>query len=100
MTREEFDKIGSERGFDFEGKITNEDYKKIEFVYTFHPSISETDGKKQIVDLVGAFGMRIICDMIPTAKKAKDLEEHIRTEQIRLNNLSKLLEDLREGREE
>lgn len=100
MTREEFDKIGTERGFDFEGKITNKNYKKIEFVYTFHPSISETDGKKQIVDLVGAFGMRIIYDMIPTARKAKELEDNIRVERIRLNDMNKLLEDLREGREE
>lgn len=71
MTRAEFDKIAVERGFDFEGKITDEDYKAIEFVYMFHPAIDESDGKEQIVDLVGNFGMRIVFDMFPTARKAK-----------------------------
>ena len=99
MTREEFDKIGAERGFDFEGKITDSDYKAIEYVYTFHPAIDECDGKKQIVDLVGNFGMRIVFDMFPTARKAKSIEESIAYARKRLDELKEQLEDLKEGRE-
>lgn len=68
MTRQEFDERCT-------AKVTDEEYKKIEFVYTWHPSISETDGKNQIAMLVGAFGMRIIEDMLPTAQKAQELED-------------------------
>lgn len=55
--------------------VTENDYKEIEFVYTWHPSISETNGKDQIAMLVETFGMRIIEDMIPTAERAKELED-------------------------
>lgn len=67
MTRQEF----NER---CEVGVSDQEYKKIEFVYTWHPSISETQGKDQIAMLVGTFGMRIIEDMIPTAEKAQELE--------------------------
>ena len=60
MTRAEFDKLGAERGFDFGGKITDSDYKTIEYVYMFHPAIDECDGKKQIVDLVLAFDLSLL----------------------------------------
>lgn len=99
MTRAEFDKIAVERGFDFGGKITDEDYKAIEFVYTFHPAIDECDGKKQIVDLVGNFGMRIVFDMLPTARKARGIEAAIASTREQLDKLSGQLEDLKEGRE-
>lgn len=99
MTRAEFDKIAVERGFDFKGKITDEDYKAIEFVYMFHPAIDECDGKKQIVDLVGNFGMRIVFDMFPTARKAKNIEESIAYSRSRIDELKGQLEDLKEGRE-
>lgn len=99
MTRAEFDKLGAERGFDFEGKITDSDYKAIEYVYMFHPAIDNCDGKKQIVDLVGNFGMRIVFDMFPTARKAKSIEESIAISRNRINEAKKQLEDLKEGRE-
>ena len=51
------------------------EYEMIEFVYTYHPSISATDGKNQIAMLYSAFGMRIITDMIETAKRAQEIED-------------------------
>lgn len=99
MTRAEFDKIAVERGFDFGGKITDEDYNAIEFVYMFHPAIDESDGKEQIVDLVGNFGMRIVFDMFPTARKAKSIEAAIAGTREQLDKLRGQLEDLKEGRE-
>lgn len=95
MTRQEFDDIAKERGFQIQ--ITNDDYLAIERVYQFHPCISETDGKKQIVDLVGLYGMRIIRDMEPTAKKAQQLEDEIRSYRYQLDLKEQELEDLRRG---
>lgn len=87
MTKEEFEKnIGK--------KVDPEDYTVIEYVYTFHPSISETDGKKQIADLYKTFGMRVIKDMVQTAEKAEKLEAEIRAARIKLDNLKAEYEDL------
>ena len=61
MNMEEFSKL-STRGF------TQDQYKVIERVYTFHPSISEVEGKKQIAYLYSTFGIRIIHDMLATAE--------------------------------
>ena len=51
--------------------MTESEYKDIEFVYTFHPSISNTEGKTQIAKLYELGGNRLIKDMIPTARKAQ-----------------------------
>ena len=70
MTRQEFNdrcKVG----------VSDIEYSDIEVVYTFHPSISEINGKDQIAMLVSMFGMRVIRDMLPTALKAQEYEEKI-----------------------
>lgn len=54
---------------------SDDEYEMIEFVYTHHPSISATDGKNQIAMLYSTFGMRIITDMIETAKRAQEIED-------------------------
>lgn len=95
MTRQEFEDIAKERGY--EVRITNDDYSAIERVYQFHPCISETDGKQQIVDLVGLYGMRIIRDMEPTARKAQQLEDEVRSYRHQLDLRKQELEDLRRG---
>lgn len=95
MTRQEFEDIAKERGY--EVRITNDDYSDIERVYQFHPCISETDGKQQIVDLVGLYGMRIIRDMEPTARKAQQLEDEVRSYRHQLDLREQELEDLRRG---
>ena len=44
MTKQEFQKrIGAE--------ISQKDYSIVEHVYTWHPSISEVEGKEQIAEL-------------------------------------------------
>lgn len=53
MTKQEFQKrIGAE--------ISQKDYSIVEHVYTWHPSISEVEGKEQIAELYKSFGMPII----------------------------------------
>lgn len=104
VTREEFDQISKDGGFETE--ITDRDYSIIEFVYQFHPCISETYGKKQIADLVGIYGMRIVKDMLPTARKAKEIEEkmsgyrgQIEFFRTRISLLRDELADLRNGKD-
>lgn len=57
--------------------ISDDDFKVIELVYTFHPAISETRGKEQIALLYTTFGMTVINDMKPRALKARELESKI-----------------------
>lgn len=59
-------------------------------MYTFHPSISETDGKSQVALLWCEFGMRIFYDMEATADKAAIAEKKIR---IARENLAACLDE-------
>ncbi len=79
--------------------VSNKDYPAIEYVYTFHPSISNTEGKKQIANLYRLGGMRLIKDMLPTAKRAEELESKIRKTNANLAQLKKQYEDLQYGKE-
>ena len=92
MSREEFEaKLGRE--------VNPAEYKDIEYVYTFHPSISDTDGKKQIADLYKLGGIRLIRDMIPTARKAQEIEDEIRELNLQLANAKRAYEALKRGEE-
>ena len=93
MMKHEFEeKLGSQ--------VTEKEFKDIEFVYTFHPSVSNTGGKTQIVELYKLGGIRLIRDMIPTAKKAQELEEKIITANTDLMKLKRQREMLANGEEE
>lgn len=70
MTRQEFESLAT--------TVTDPEFETIDFVYTYHPSIDEVRGKQQIAELYLAFKMRVILDMAPTARKAKELEDRIR----------------------
>ena len=88
MTKEEFN---AKRKQSFiarlQREVTDAEYAEIEFVYNWHPSISNTEGKDQIAYLYNTFGMRIIRDMMPTAKKAKELDSEILATKHRLEEL-------------
>lgn len=64
---------------EFESKagnnISEDDYKLIELVYTWNPSISEIDGKAQILTLYRTCGMPLIRDMAETAVYMKNLSK-------------------------
>ena len=93
MMKHEFEeKLGSQ--------VTESEYKDIEFVYTFHPSISNTEGKTQIAQLHKIGGNRLIKDMIPTARKAQLLDGKIMTANANLMELKRQLEMLANGEEE
>lgn len=79
MTKLEFEELVDEN-------ITPENYATIEYVYTWHPSISDHDGKREITMLYKIGGMRVIRDMVRSARDAE-----------RLETLDRKLRDLREA---
>mgnify|MGYP000911950086 FL=1 len=88
MTKQELKRL-TKRDF------TDAEYEAIETVYTFHPAISETEGKQQIASLYDTFGFRIIADMLPTAIKAKEYEEQIARKKHELEELQEKYRELR-----
>lgn len=97
MNRAEFEcevrKLSGDNTF----SVTDKDFRIITHVYTFHPSISETNGKAQIAYLFCNFGMRIIKDMYPTATKMAELEEE-KAEAVRnLNNINDKINKFKYG---
>ena len=51
-----------------ERTVTDEQYKVIEEVYMWHPSIRNTSGKDEVAELYKSFGMTIFHDMLPRAR--------------------------------
>lgn len=90
MTKQEFEtRIGQQ--------VSTEDYKKIEQVYTFHPSIDNVNGKDQIAMLYSTFGMRIIADMLPAAMLADELEREIAAAEAQLKTVQERYENFKKG---
>ncbi len=62
-------------------RISNEEHSTIEYVYTWYPTISETEGKDQIARLYTDFGMPLIEDMVERGGKMEKLEGDLRIAQ-------------------
>lgn len=92
MTKQEFTKLYCDiTGCTVsESYFTDEAYKAIEFVYMYHPSISDTNGKIQIVNIFVYGGLPVIYDMLPRAKKAQVVELAIHSANSRLADLKEL----------
>lgn len=80
MMKEEFEKISGVQ-------VTPEEYEIINTVYTWHPTIENCGGKEMIAELYNLGGMRLIKDMLPTAKKIKGLDLDIINVRSLLHNL-------------
>lgn len=90
MTKQEFEeRIGA--------TISTQQYDLIEEVYTFHPSISNVDGKDEIAKIYTMFGMRLIYDMLPTAKEAKRIENEIAEHRSKVEELQRMYNELKRG---
>lgn len=74
--------------------ITDNMYKDIEFVYTWHPCLDNVAGKDQIAKLFDMFGYRVIKDMLLTAQKAKELCDEITKKESELQELRWKLNEL------
>lgn len=77
--------------------LSDEDYELIEYVYTFHPCISETEGKRQVAMLWNEFGKQIFKDMRATAQRNQELEDAIQRTRHQLQNLLDEADALRKG---
>jgi hypothetical protein len=74
MMKNEFeDRIGN--------PVSDEEYGTIEYVYTWHPAITETGGKTQIADLYTNYGMTVIEDMVERAGKMEKLDGDLKVAQ-------------------
>lgn len=67
MMKAEFEKLIGEN-------VTDAEYKVIEQVYTWHPTIKDTTGKEQMKVLYKDFGIGVIKGMLPVAEKMEELD--------------------------
>jgi len=89
MMKEEFEKLIGKT-------VSDSVYETIEFVYTWHPAISDVNGKRQIADLYLKHGMSLIRNMYEPASimqlilgeeaKLNRRREKLRERRIRVEN--------------
>lgn len=91
MMREEFEREVTILNGSVEN-LTDEDYKTIEFVYTFHPAVPEKSDIAAIYVL--KHGMAIIRDMVPTAQKAQELDSKMMELIRQRNELNKQIDEM------
>lgn len=80
MQKREFEEM-------IEQPVSDAEYKVIETVYQWHPSVKEVSGKEEVAELYKSFGMAIFHDMLPRAEKNRELERqflHARAEMERI----------------
>lgn len=102
MTKAEFlDRVKavleSENIKDVKAGISDNDYKSVEFVYTWHPAIDEVNGKDQIARIYVDFGMSVISDMVPRSRLMMEKETECMRIQSSLNELKCEIEDIKRG---
>lgn len=79
--------------------VSDTNYALIERVYTFHPAISETEGKRQIAELYVNFGMVLIMDMLPRAEVMATKERELREARAALSRVQEEIEEIKRGGE-
>lgn len=89
MMKEEFMEVAGVK------KLSDEDYGLIEYVYTFHPLISETQGKAQVAFLYNNFGVEIFKEMEAKAVMAQEIESRIHDLERSLADERKKLSELK-----
>nr|DAP06899.1 MAG TPA: hypothetical protein [Caudoviricetes sp.] len=103
MTREEFEtnlkEIQAQGCMLCMPMPTEQEYKAIEYVYTFHPSISETEGKKQVAYLYENFGMSIFKDMEARADYMRVKEWELQKAIAEVERIRKQMEKVKAGGE-
>lgn len=97
MTKEEFKKQLEDYAPGNMRQFSDADYAVIEYVYTYHPVISNVGGKKQIAVIFQEGGMSVINDMKYRAKKAEEFECRIASARIELDKYIKAYEELKEA---
>lgn len=77
MTKQEFEELVVE-------KVSDADYRIIEFVYTWHPAINDVGGKTQMAVLYEDFGMSVIRGMYQVASYMERIDKEEREVRKRL----------------
>ena len=87
-------------GFEYNaGKtITDEEYKIIEFVAKYHPSINKAKEEKQMGELYKNYGMPLIKGMVFVANEVKKTEKKIKNLEDSTTDYKKYLKELKEGK--
>lgn len=57
--------------------VTAEDYHAVEYVYNYHPSVPDCQGKDYIAGLYNLGGMGLIRSMIPLAQEGEEREKRL-----------------------
>lgn len=78
-------------------EISDQDYKIVETVYTWHPAIIEVGGKDQIVTLYKNGGMPLIKSMMEAANIMMDLEKERQQAMSRLEKINRRIKVVTEG---
>lgn len=98
MNREEFDRECQRISKDYHAaSVTDEMFSDINFVYTWYPTVSETEGKQQIAYLYITFGFAIIQDMHDRAREALKIDHEIARARERLRRREDQQSQLRNG---
>ena len=74
---------------------TDAEYKVIEYVYTWHPTIDNVYGKRQIANLYYFGGMSVILNMVDTASEAEDLDDYYERAQAKAIEAKREIEKFR-----
>lgn len=97
MTKEEFKKHLEDYAPGNMRQFSDADYALIEYVYTYHPTISNVGGKKQIAVIFQEGGISVIKDMKRRAQGAEELERKIASTRLELDKLIEEYEKLKEA---
>ena len=90
MQKREFEEM-------IEQPVSDAEYKVIETVYQWHPSVKEVSGKEEVAELYKSFGMAIFHDMLPRAEKNRELESKLRHAQAEVERIKEEMEELSRG---
>lgn len=77
-----------------EQPVSDAEYKVIETVYQWHPSVKEVSGKEEVAELYKSFGMAIFYDMLPRAEKNHELESKLHHAQKEVERIKAEMEEL------
>lgn len=90
MMKQEFEeRLGRE--------VSDSEYTEIEYVYTWHPAISATDGKNQIAEIFKAGGLVVIRSMREAAEMAQDLDAELRHEMEKVRRIKQRIQKVKDG---
>lgn len=79
------------------GEISDQNYKIIETVYTWHPAINEVVGKDQIATLYETGGMPLIKSMLEAANIMMGLEKERQQAMRRMEEIRRRIETVTSG---